>query len=69
MKTEPPVFDNNLWHKANQLCRGDKVHNLKIAMALYKGRFESGEKEGWTSDTKFNVETWKSILEKLVNSP
>jgi hypothetical protein len=65
---ENPIFDRQLWHKANQLCRGDKVHNLKIAMALYKGRFDEGKKNGWTSDLKNNVEMWRTTLEEIVNA-
>ena len=69
MTIESPTFDDVLWHKANQMCRGDKVHNLQIAMALYRSRFKDGESNGWNPSRKYDMEKWKSILYEIVNTP
>lgn len=59
-------FDHNLWHRANVLGRGDKNHNLQIAMALYRSHYKKAKKGDLYSISPMNE--WHKILHAIVFS-
>jgi hypothetical protein len=61
-------FDHLLWHKANQMCRGDKVHNIQIAMTCYRSNFKLTRKQPFDINAAQSTVAWHGILNNLVNS-